>query len=569
MRRERLRFLYGRARGDRAAADLERILARFRPRLPQRPARLLDERTALLITYGDTFSNPGRKPLRALGDVAARHLDDLVSGLHVLPFYPSTSDYGFSVADYLRIDPALGTWRDVAALHDRFELMFDFVLNHVSAESAWFQGFRRGASPYRRFFITADPGTDLRSVTRPRATPLLTRVETAAGERWVWTTFSADQVDLNYAEPAVLLRMVEVMLTYVARGADLLRLDAVGYLWKEIGTSCLHLPQTHEIVKLLRDVLAEVAPHVAIVTETNVPHEDNVRYFGDGDEAHMVYQFPLAPLMLDAFARGDAVRLARWAAGLRTPTEGTAFFNFLASHDGIGVLPARGLLGDDDVETLVRRTRAHGGEVSTRSNPDGSESPYELNVTLFDALSDPRDRGEPWRVKRDRFLCSQAIMLALAGVPGIYVHSLFGSHNDHAGFQRSGWKRDLNHGRLPVAELEAELAEPGSEKAQVFGGMRALLDARRRHPAFHPAAPQEVVGAASPAVLALRRGPRDGRSVLALHNLSGDVQRLDAGPLGLGVAAHHDLVRRERVPGGELRLGPYEVRWLHLASTDP
>ena len=560
--RDRLRFLYGRARGDRAEAALDRLLDRYRPRLPQRPPREFDEGSVLLITYGDTFLQPGRRPLRALSQFAARHLAGLVSGVHVLPFFPSSSDYGFSVVDYGRVDPGLGTWADVAALHDRFELMVDFVLNHVSAEGAWFAAFRRGSPRYRRFFVTADPTADLSRVTRPRTSPLLTPVETSGGERWVWTTFSADQVDVNYAEPAVLLRMVEVMLRYVERGADLLRLDAVGYLWKELGTPCIHLPQTHEIVKLLREVLDEVAPHVALVTETNVPHADNVAYFGDGhDEAQMVYQFPLAPLVLDAFHRADGSRLARWASGLATPSPRTAFFNFLASHDGIGVVPARGLLPEADVDALVRQTLAHGGQVSARANPDGTESPYELNATFFDALSDPHDGREAWRVKRDRFLCAHAIMLALAGVPGVYVHSLFGSHNDHSGHRRSGWKRDLNHERLQVATLEAELADPTSEKAEVFSGMRALLAARRAHPAFHPAAPQHVVCTDGP-VLAVRRGPRDGRSVVALHNVSAGPQRVDPERLGQDPGPHHDLVRNEDLAPGELVLGAYEVRWL-------
>jgi glucosylglycerate phosphorylase len=566
--RDRLRFLYGRARGDRTEAALQRLLDRYRPRLPRRPAREFDERSVLLITYGDTFLQPGRRPLRVLSEFAARHLAGSISGVHVLPFFPSSSDYGFSVVDYGRVDPSLGTWGDVAALHDRFELMVDFVLNHVSAESAWFAAFRRGSPGYRRFFVTADPAADLSRVTRPRTSPLLTRVETASGDRWVWTTFSADQVDLNYSDPAVLLRMVEVMLRYAERGADLLRLDAVGYLWKEVGTPCIHLPQTHEIVRLLRDVLDEVAPQVALVTETNVPHADNVAYFGDGhDEAQMVYQFPLAPLVLDAFLRADGSRLARWASQLATPSSRTAFFNFLASHDGIGVVPARGLLPEADVDALVRQTRAHGGEVSARADPDGTESPYELNATFFDALSDPHDGRESWRVRRDRFLCAHAIMLALAGVPGVYVHSLFGSHNDHAGYRSSGWKRDLNHERLQVATLEAQLADPTSEKAEVFSGMRALLAARRTHPAFHPAAPQEVICTDGP-VLAVRRGPRQGRSVVALHNVSAAPQRVEAARLGLDAGPHHDLVRRHAVAPGGLLLGAYEVRWLD-AARDP
>ena len=400
--------------------------------------------------------------MATLKDFAVRHhLEGRVSGIHLLPFFPYSSDYGFAVKEYLAVRPDLGTWADVEALDRHFQLMFDFVLNHVSAESPWFQGFLQGKEPFRDFFITVDPSTDLSTVTRPRTTPLLTRFETALGPRWVWTTFGPDQVDLNYRNPDVLLRMLEVMLTYVQNGADLLRMDAVAYLWKQAGTSCVHLPQTHQLVKLFREVLDEVAPDVEIVTETNVPHRDNVSYFGDGgDEAQMVYQFPLAPLVLDAFARGDAARLTAWAGKLDLPSERTAFFNFLASHDGIGVVPARDLLSKTEVDTLAARVLAFGGQFSDKANPDGSVSPYELNTTFFDALSDPNDGAEAWSTKLDRFICSQAIMLALAGVPGIYIHSLFGSPNDQAGFARSGWKRDLNHQRLELKEVESALSDP-------------------------------------------------------------------------------------------------------------
>jgi sucrose phosphorylase len=562
--RERLRFLYGDELGDRTAVELEQLLDRFRGRLGVRePARGgFDQRDAIVITYGDTLLSADRPPLRGLGEFALRHLAGRVSGIHILPFFPYSSDYGFSVIDYERVDAELGDWDDLAPLRPGFKLMFDYVLNHVSAESEWFKAFLRGEPPYDEFFITVDPGTDLSGVTRPRTTPLLTRFETAKGPRWVWTTFSADQVDLNYGNPLVLLRMIEVMLTYVERGARLLRMDAVGYLWKEVGTSCVHLPQAHQVVKLFRDVLDAVAPQVAIVSETNVPHADNVSYFGDGcDEAQMVYQFPLAPLVADALARGDAGHLSRWANELTTPSDQTTFFNFLASHDGVGVVPAKGILSEAAVEDLVRRVRAHGGEASYKTNGDGTDGVYELNSTFFDLLSDPNDEAEPWQRKLDRFICSQAVMLALAGVPGIYVHSLFGSHNDHAGFARSGWKRDLNHERLDLRELERRLADPCSETAQVFIRYARLLDVRRRQPAFHPQAPQRALQLGR-TVFALQRGPRKGQTLVALHNLSGSPQTVEL-PGSEAGAEWVDLVTgREMGGSAPERLEPYEVAWL-------
>lgn len=570
--RQRLRFLYGEQLGDRTFVQLERLLDRFRARLPgdRSAAPRFDQRDAVLITYGDTIVAPDRLPLQALDDFAARYLRDLISTIHLLPFFPYSSDYGFSVVDYLQVNPDLGGWADVARLHARFKLMFDFVLNHCSSDSAWFQAFLQDEAPYEQYFIALDPRTDLAAVTRPRTTPLLTPFETAAGPRQVWTTFGPDQVDLAWANPAVLLRMIEVLLTYVERGADLVRMDAVGYLWKEVGTSCIHLPQTHQVVKLFRDVLDAVAPRVAIVTETNVPHADNVAYFGNGhDEAQLVYQFPLAPLVLDALTRGDAAHLSAWAAGLAPPSEVTTFFNFLASHDGIGVVPARGLLSESEIEGLVRRTLAHGGQVSYKTNPDGSQSPYELNVTFFDALSDPAEAAEPWATRLDRFICSQAILLALAGVPGLYLHSLLGSHNDQAGYARSGWKRDLNHERLDLAELASRLADATSETAQVFGRYSALLAARWTAPAFHPNAPQAVLEAGV-AVFALRRGPRDGQRVLALHNLSGAPAAVDLAALDGEHAAttYLDLIRgRTVLPSDGLVLAPYDVVWLSAVES--
>lgn len=517
MLEERLRRLYGDAEGSRAAAALQgRLDARRATGAPPGGRRRPDQRDVLLITYADTLEGDA-PPLRTLHAFATAHLRELISGIHVLPFFPWSSDYGFSIKDYLQVDPRLGTWDDVENLAHDFDLMVDFVCNHLSAESGWFRSFLAGRAPEREYFLTGDPDADLSRVVRPRTSPLLTRFDTASGPQWLWTTFSADQVDLDYHHPSLLLRVLEVLLDYVQHGATRIRLDAVGYLWKEVGTTCIHLPQTHELVKLFREVLDEVAPGVALVTETNVPHADNVRYFGDGrDEAQMVYQFPLAPLVLDAFRRGDASHLREWARELATPSPDTTFFNFLASHDGVGLVPARGLLDAAEIGALADRVRRHGGQVSMKTDPGGGESPYELNATFADALSDP---GEPWPLRRDRFLAAQSIMLALAGVPGIYVHSLFGSHNDQAAYRRSGWARDLNHGHLHVTSLEGALADPSTETAQVFAGMSALLRARRDHPAFDPAAPQ-ALPAAPRGVLAVRRGPSARGGVLCLVNLT-------------------------------------------------
>jgi glucosylglycerate phosphorylase len=571
--RAHLEVLYG----DEVEGTLERLCAALDQHLagsavaarPAALARRLDERDAVLITYADAVRAPGEPPLATLRRFLAEHLADTVTTVHLLPFSPATSDDGFSVADYDAVDPALGTWDDVAALAGEHRLMVDAVINHVSAAHPWFRAFLRDESPYRDYFVTVDPDTDLSLVVRPRTSPLTTAFETTAGTRHVWTTFSADQVDLDYANPAVLVDVVRAVLAYVARGASILRLDAVTYLWKEIGTTCVHHPRTHEIVKLLRSVLAIVAPHVLVVTETNVPHAENVAYFGDGhDEAHMVYNFALPPLVLHTFALGDGGALSAWAGSLRPPSDATCFFNFLASHDGIGVRPVETLLGADAIAALAERVRAHGGLVSERSNPDGTTSPYELNVSLFDAISDP-SADEPISLQVDRFVCAHAIMLALAGVPGIYLHSLLGSRSHHQGVLETGRARAINREKLPHERLLRELGDASSLRSRVLARFRQLLRARGGSKAFHPSAPQRVLDAGR-AVFALRRG-HGLDAVTCLHNVTGHPVAVDGAAVGLAGRPLFELVSGRRVTVGDhrLRLAPYAAQWLAEAGAPP
>ena len=513
---QRLHRLYG----DRADGVLPRVLDLLQsPIPPARPhdAGRWDQRDAVLITYGDQVRSAGDTPLRALDRfLSDRQLDDCINIVHLLPFFPFSSDDGFSVIDYRTVDPGVGSWQDIQRLGERFDLMFDLVLNHVSQHSQWFQHYLAGREPYTRFFIEADPQQDLSAVVRPRSLPLLSRFETARGPRHLWTTFSDDQIDLNFGEPEVLLQMLRILLDYVRRGARVVRLDAIAYLWKEPGTRCIHLPRTHEVVKLMRDVLEAVAPHVILLTETNVPHAENVSYFGDGDEAHMVYQFSLPPLMLDALLSGDAVPLRQWLQRLQATPAGTTYFNFTASHDGIGVRPVEGLIPHERFQQLVEACRQRGALVSTRRNPDGSDSPYELNISYVDALSDPNDT-DPVRHAR-RFLLSQAIMLALRGIPGVYFHSLVGTGNDHEGVRQTGHARRINRRKYQLDDLQQRLDDAGSLQQRIFAGYRHLLQRRIGQAAFHPDAAQRVWDTPDPALIAFARTGAD-QTILVAANL--------------------------------------------------
>ncbi|MFQ5409008.1 MAG: sugar phosphorylase [Anaerolineales bacterium] len=564
---EALSDLYGPAAAHDVAGRLQNMLDEYRPRLPFPHPRSFSERDAILITYGDMVRAPSAPPLAVLADILRRHVAGLVSAIHLLPFFPYSSDDGFSVIDYHTVDPALGDWSDIAALGAQFQLMIDAVVNHVSTQHNWFRRFCDNAPRYRDYFIVVDPATDLSRVFRPRARPLLNPAQTAAGRKHVWTTFSADQIDLNYRNPDVLLAVLEVLLFYVSQGASFLRLDAIAYLWKEPGTSSIHRPQTHRIVQLMRAVLDEVAPQVILITETNVPHPDNIAYFGDGaNEAQMVYNFSLPPLVLHAFHTGDAAALARWAAALTTPSEKVTFFNFLASHDGIGVTPARGILSDAAIEALAERTLALGGRVSYKSNPDGTQSAYELNINYLDALGDPAHADEPLEIIARRFLCAQAIMLALRGVPGIYFHSLFGSRGWPTGVARTGRPRTINRQKLQRAPLEAELADPHSLRKRIFSQFAHMLRVRRACPAFHPSGAQRVL-VVEPAVFAvLRSDPAGETHVLCLHNVSAVPRRLALPETELPFSRNAGLAdllgNSGALYGAELTLAAYQRLWL-------
>lgn len=565
---QKLTFLYGAERAAALWPRLEAMLTGFDV-LPSQStaAGRLSEQDVVLITYGDQIQQPGEPPLETLHRMLTTYLADVINTVHILPFFPYSSDDGFSVIDYLAVDESLGDWEDIHRLRDDFRLMFDAVINHISAESAWFKGFVTGDPAYQDYFIVTDPAADLSDVVRPRTLPLLTPVQTDAGEQHVWTTFSSDQIDLNYASENVLLAVLDVLLSYVRHGASLIRLDAIAYLWKIIGTSCIHLPETHTVVQLMRDVLDVVAPDVLIITETNVPHDENISYFGDGtNEAQLVYQFSLPPLVLHSFRVGNARALSDWANTLEQVSPTTTYFNFTASHDGIGVRPATGLISDDDIVALTELAKERGGQVSYKTNSDGSQSPYELNVTYVDAIIGGTQVDPAAQARR--FLASQAIMLAFAGVPGIYFHSLLGSRNWADGVAQTGRARSINREKLNYEDLVAELQDPETLRCHIFERYTDLIRIRTAQRAFHPNGAQRVL-ALNDSIFAIRRtAPDDSERIIAIHNVSGKLQTLSlkAEDVGEGPAVSlYDLISGERYewqPGLTLTIDPFDIMWL-------
>jgi glycosidase len=553
-----LAFLYGADQAPQLLARVEKLIADYRGRIQLRNGELT-ERDSILITYGDQVQAPNEKPLQTLGAFCKDYLANIVSGIHILPFYPWTSDDGFSVTDYRKVDPDLGGWEDISAMQSHFRLMFDGVINHISAQSEWFKGFLRANPRYRDYFIVVEGSPNLSQVVRPRTLPLLTAFQTTSGEKRVWTTFSADQIDLNYQNPEVLLEILDILLMYIERGAMFIRLDAIAYLWKEIGTSCIHLLQTHHAVQFLRAALDEIAPHVYLITETNVPHVDNISYFGNGaDEAQLVYNFALPPLTLHAFHSGDARALSNWAKTLALPSGKTTFFNFLASHDGIGLNPARGILSNEEIDSLADKALEHGGLISYKQNTDGSASPYEMNINYFDALSNPNG-DEPLALQVNRFIAAQAIMLSLVGMPGIYFHSLFGSRGWTDGVKQTGRNRTINREKCQLDELQNGLADENSLRSKVFTRYRQLLLARRNAPAFHPHGRQKILDV-HPSVFAVERISPDEKSrVLCLHNIS--EKRV---AFSTNYTSAKNLFTGQSLQVSKIALEPCQILWVSL-----
>jgi glucosylglycerate phosphorylase len=528
------------------------MAATYAERLGGRTVAPPTQRTACLITYGDGIRRADETPLHTLAGFLHHQVGDLVSDVHLLPMFPWTSDDGFAVVDHRAVNEALGTWADVADLAGEHDLMFDFVANHTSSSCPWFTGWLAGDPAYTGFYVERDPDFDVSHVTRPRTTPLFHAYPRPDGtEAWAWTTFGEDQVDVDVRQPATLVELTDVLLGYLARGASAVRLDAIGFLWKESGTTCLHLPQTHAVIKLWRALVDHVSPGARLLTETNVPHAENISYFGNGeDEAHLVYQFALPPLVLHSFVAGSTARLSAWAAGVGPVSSTATWFNFLASHDGIGLRATEGILDDAERAALVDRTRAHGGRVSMASRPDGTSTVYELNLSYLDALCSPAEAADAATLAA-KALAAHSILFAFLGVPAIYLHSLVGSAPDRAGMQASQINRRINREVLDADRLDVELAEDQRRRA-VFDGMRHLLDVRRRHEAFSPFGAQQVEHL-DDRVFAVRRAAGTPHELLCVTNVTGERVPL------LDVSGTDVLTGLDVVP---LTLEPWGYAWV-------
>lgn len=522
-----------------------------------------DQQDVCVITYGDTFLSPGQKPLNCLHQFLNKHLEGTINSVHILPFFPYSSDDGFSVIDYMEVNKTLGDWSDIESIAGDFKLMADLVINHCSAESVWFKNYLKGVAPGVNYFVEASPDDDLSEVVRPRTSPLLREVMTNDGEKHIWCTFSHDQVDLNFENPDVLLEFIKIIKWYLDNGIAVFRLDAVAFIWKVVGSSSLNLPETHEVVRLLRTLIEARKSDAVIITETNIPNRENLSYFGNANEAHVVYNFSLPPLLINTLVTGCSHYLKNWLMSMPPAQMGTTYFNFVASHDGIGLRPAEGLLADDEIKLLLDTMMSFGGEVSWRALDNGENKPYEINISLFDALKGTVKGEDEWQV--ERFMCAHTVMLALEGIPAIYIHSLLATGNDYERAQRTGHKRSINRHQWDYAELEEHLSDRESIHHEVFNRLKKVVDIRIKQPAFHPNAIQYTLHLGDGVFAFWRQSLRRDQSIFAINNITDQPQDIPLTAINLvGTDEWVDLITGTRYHDlhGSLLLAPYQSVWL-------
>ena len=562
---EHLEIIYPGEDQDAIAAELMEVMGLEEScETPERHRNLWDQTDNILITYGDSIIDGDETPLRTLHQFLNEYLGDAVTGVHILPFFPYSSDDGFSVMDYKVVNPSVGDWDDITAIAQDYRLMSDLVLNHASARSRWFDNFRKRQDPGKDYFVEADPEGDFSTVVRPRNSPLLNPVETADGPRHVWCTFSEDQVDLNFANPRVLVEFAGIIRHYLDRGVQLFRMDAVAFLWKTAGTPCVHLPETHEIIKLYRTLIEYHSRDAVVITETNVPNRENLTYFGNANEAHLIYNFSLPPLLVYTLVAGDCRHLKTWMMSMPPAQSGTSYLNFIASHDGIGLRPLDGLLEQEEIDRMLACMRGFGGMVTMRRAREGYDKPYEINIALFDALQGTIDKGRDL-LQVDRFLCAHAIMLALEGIPAIYLHSFLASENYHHRVENTGRARTINRRIWKDRDLQDALADESRHHSVVFRRMKRLLELRSAQSAFHPNATQFTMHLGTQIFAFWRQGMDRAQSVFCIYNITGEPQSVNLADINLvGTDLWMDLIGEEEYHDqrGTMELAPYQAVWL-------
>jgi len=526
--------------------------------------KLWDASSSVLITYPDVISRFGEPSLETLAELINDHIKNLATIVHVLPFLRSTSDGGFAVSSHDEISPDFGNWEHLQKIGKTRLLMADLILNHISASHPWVGQFRNAKKPGVNYILSPCLRENWSNVFRPRNSSLFTSLNTVNGPKKVWTTFSPDQIDLNWSEPLLLVEYFKIIVRYLRYGVRWIRLDAIGFIWKSPGTECVHLEEAHQIVKVLRHQIQKLIPEGVLVTETNVPEEETLSYLKTGDEANLAYNFPLPPLILESIISNNSDLLNKWLEHWPSLPEQSLLLNFTASHDGVGLMPLKGLISQDRLKNLLINCELRGGLISHRTMPSGEEEPYELNISWWSAM---KDSGvNPSNFQLERFLLSQLFIMSLQGIPAFYVQALLASENNIESYRKTGQRRDLNRERFDANDLLVSLKDKSSSAFKNLKYLKSAMAIRSQLIAFHPESPMQCLSPHKKDLVILCRGKGKER-IWALHNFTNT--RIDFSLLNVlnksEVSKSNqwvDCLNNCSISDTDIELKPYSVIWL-------
>tara|TARA_B100001564_G_scaffold358261_1_gene376466 strand:- start:8 stop:1729 length:1722 start_codon:yes stop_codon:yes gene_type:complete len=544
---------------DVYAEEIFRIIKKYNSKGKQGKKISISEKTSVLICYGDSLLNGNKeKTLKIFRKFYKKKLEKFFEVIHFLPFYPSSSDSGFSVKDHYRVDKKLGDWSDINRQSKKTNIMADIVINHASSKGLWFKNFLRNKSPGKEYFLTVSKKFNISKVIRPRENKLLKRIGIFKKNNLLWRTFSEDQIDLNFKNPKVLLRFIKIIINLANNGVTIFRLDAIAYLWKRSGSKCVNLKETHEIIRLIRIVCNSLKSKPIIITETNLPEKENLSYLGvNNNESHWIYNFSLPPLLVYSFLFEDSTYLNKWSKNLPTTKIGNNYLNFIASHDGIGMRPVEGYLNKDRLSKFFKRLKKNGGQLSYRKIQGSSKKVYEANITLFNAFQ-KTDYDRKGRYFLERYISAHAIMIGFEGIPAIYFNSIFGTSNDEHKYIISGNKRDLNRYKWNKNRLENLLKNKTSKESIYYQRIMNLMFIKKQNKAFHPNAKRENFNLGKK-IFCFKRTSLDKKQIIYnITNLSSKYQILN---LNNKFKKFKNLLGRSKISYG-LKLKPYETLWL-------
>ncbi len=458
---------------------------------------------AMLITYADSLG----KNMGELKQVLDKHLQGVIGGVHLLPFFPSTGDRGFAPSDYTTVDPALGTWEDVEVLGEDYYLMFDFMINHISRESKFFQDFKKNheQSPYKEMFIriheffpeNRPTQEDIDLIYKRKDKAPFQTVEFADGTtEEVWNTFGEEQIDLDVTKEVVKEFIRETIKDMANHGCSLIRLDAFAYAIKKLDTNDFFVEP--DIWELLDEVRQEAAKYdVELLPEI---HEHYSIQMKIANHDYYIYDFALPMVTLYSLYSGKSERLANWLK--MSPMKQ---FTTLDTHDGIGVVDARDLLTDEELDYTseeLYKVGANVKKVYSSANYNNLDI-YQINSTYYSALGD-NDRS---------YLLARAIQVFAPGIPQIYYVGLLAGKNDIELLEATKEGRNINRHYYDLAEIEEEVQRPVTQ--QLF----ALLKFRNESAAFDLDGTIEVATPSESEIVITRKNKNGSDSATLTANL--------------------------------------------------